>query len=231
MSNPFAVDCPTCDKTLKIKNQSLIGKRIVCPGCENAFRIEADQVNEVAPKKAKPKAATQPKTNRKPRKPKPVASATNPDDEWLSALSEAENSGSTLDGSEFGGQLPPIKRGHAAPKPKKKKKETSEKAPKAARRQHTFSGAGFMGLGIFGGAIGGTIAGIIGALIWGGIAYSSGYEIGWIAWGIGGLVGFGVLVGVGEEAGLVSGIMALVFANLSISLVKSSRHTCYLRQS
>ena len=48
------------------------------------------------------------------------------------------------------------------------------------------------------------------------MTYASGYEYSILAWGIGGLVGFGVLIGAQEYAGLESGIMALVLANLSI---------------
>jgi len=43
-------------------------------------------------------------------------------------------------------------------------------------------------------AIGGALAGLIGAGIWAGIGYFTGLEIGWIAWGIGMLVGIGVRV-------------------------------------
>jgi len=43
-------------------------------------------------------------------------------------------------------------------------------------------------------AIGGALAGLIGAAIWAGIGYFTGLEIGWIAWGIGMLVGIGVRV-------------------------------------
>jgi len=43
-------------------------------------------------------------------------------------------------------------------------------------------------------AVGGAIAGLIGAAIWAAIGYFTGLEIGWIAWGIGMLVGIGVRV-------------------------------------
>jgi hypothetical protein len=50
-------------------------------------------------------------------------------------------------------------------------------------------------------AIGGAVAGLIGAAIWAAIGYFTGLEIGWIAWGIGMLVGIGVrLVGSQEIA-------------------------------
>jgi len=43
-------------------------------------------------------------------------------------------------------------------------------------------------------AMGGAAAGLIGAAIWAAIGYFTGLEIGWIAWGIGMLVGIGVRV-------------------------------------
>ncbi len=50
-------------------------------------------------------------------------------------------------------------------------------------------------------AIVGALAGVIGAAIWAAIGYLTGLEIGWIAWGIGVLVGIGVrLVGTQEVA-------------------------------
>jgi hypothetical protein len=42
--------------------------------------------------------------------------------------------------------------------------------------------------------MGGAVAGLIGAAIWAAIGYFTGLEIGWIAWGIGMLVGIGVRV-------------------------------------
>ncbi|HEY7816851.1 MAG TPA: hypothetical protein VIG29_01430 [Vicinamibacteria bacterium] len=50
-------------------------------------------------------------------------------------------------------------------------------------------------------ALGGGVAGLVGAAIWAAIGYFTGLEIGWIAWGIGMLVGIGVrLVGSEEIA-------------------------------
>lgn len=60
-----------------------------------------------------------------------------------------------------------------------------------------------------GGAI---IAGVIGALVWGGISFATGYEIGYVAWGIGFLVGFGVVLtgGGSPMAGIMSAVVALL---------------------
>jgi hypothetical protein len=63
---------------------------------------------------------------------------------------------------------------------------------------------------------GGAIAGTIGALVWAGIALFTGYELGWIAWAVGGLVGFGVLVGSAGEKSSASGVVAVVLAVLTL---------------
>lgn len=67
------------------------------------------------------------------------------------------------------------------------------------------------------GALGGIIGGVIGAVIWGLIAYNAHIESGWVAWGIGGLAGFGVSLGMGGKGSLAAGVMAVVIALASIA--------------
>ncbi len=64
--------------------------------------------------------------------------------------------------------------------------------------------------------IGGMIGGLIGAGIWAGITYATNYEIGWIAWGVGFLVGVGVRMGAQEWDGAAPGILAVVLALLAV---------------
>lgn len=62
-------------------------------------------------------------------------------------------------------------------------------------------------------AILGAVAGaIVGAIVWAVIAVSTGYEIGWIAWGVGGAVGYGAyaLEGRGKTSGIVCALLAAV---------------------
>jgi hypothetical protein len=61
------------------------------------------------------------------------------------------------------------------------------------------------------GAVGGAI---VGAIAWAAIAIFTGYEIGWIAWGVGGAVGYGAYAL--EGRGMVSGIVCAVLAALAI---------------
>lgn len=60
------------------------------------------------------------------------------------------------------------------------------------------------------------IGAIMGAAIWAGITYFTNYEIGWIAWGIGLLVGIAVRMGAENEAGFGPGAVAAIFAVASI---------------
>ena len=72
------------------------------------------------------------------------------------------------------------------------------------------------GAGILGGIVGGLVAGAIGAGIWAAISYYGNVEIGWIAWGIGGLTGFGVLLGCGRAGGFLTGMIAVLISVASI---------------
>ena len=56
------------------------------------------------------------------------------------------------------------------------------------------------------------IGGFIGASIWAGITYFTGYEIGWIAWGVGFLVGLSVRIGAGNDMGVGPGAIAVIGA-------------------
>jgi hypothetical protein len=65
--------------------------------------------------------------------------------------------------------------------------------------------------------IAGSIGGLVGAAIWAGISYALNAEIGWIAWGIGFVVGFCVRVVAGEnEEGFAPGVTAAVVAIVAV---------------
>ena len=66
-----------------------------------------------------------------------------------------------------------------------------------------------------GGIIGGTIAAIIGAVIWGAIAFYGKVEIGYLAIGIGLLVGFGVSAG-SRSGGVGAAAIAVILTVLSL---------------
>ena len=67
---------------------------------------------------------------------------------------------------------------------------------------------------------GGVIAGSIGALVWSGLAYFTGYEVGWVAWGVGGLVGFGVVLGNSGDKNQTAGVIAVVITVMALMAAK-----------
>ena len=65
------------------------------------------------------------------------------------------------------------------------------------------------------GLMAGIIAGVIGALLWAGISFYANVEIGYLAWGIGALVGFAVAAG-SSGGGVAPGLAAVLITILSI---------------
>lgn len=68
--------------------------------------------------------------------------------------------------------------------------------------------------------IGGILAAIAGGLIWGLIVNTTGYEIGWAAWGIGLLAGYGVVMFAKGRKGLPLQLVAALAAVLGIVIGK-----------
>ena len=68
--------------------------------------------------------------------------------------------------------------------------------------------------------IGGLVGGAIGAAIWVAVGYGLQREVGWIAWGIGFLVGAGVRAAAGEEVGMGPGIVAGATAVVIVLVAK-----------
>jgi len=66
---------------------------------------------------------------------------------------------------------------------------------------------------------GALIGGAIGAVIWGAVVWYTGYEVGWIAWGVGILAGIGAKLGA-DEPEVGTGVMAAVVAVVSICAAK-----------
>lgn len=68
--------------------------------------------------------------------------------------------------------------------------------------------------------IGGLIGAAIGAAIWVAVGHFTGYEVGWIAWGVGFLAGLGVRATAGNQQGAGPGATAVGMAVLAIVLAK-----------
>ena len=70
------------------------------------------------------------------------------------------------------------------------------------------------------GVIGAIIGGAIGAAIWAAIVHFAHHEYGIIAWGLGGLVGFGMALGAGDEADTKTGVLAALIALAALAVGK-----------
>jgi tellurite resistance protein len=66
--------------------------------------------------------------------------------------------------------------------------------------------------------VGGLIGGAVGAFVWAAVVYFTEYEIGWIAWGVGGLVGYGVAAGNrdGTRSSTAAGVLAVAISIVAI---------------
>lgn len=71
------------------------------------------------------------------------------------------------------------------------------------------------------GILGAIAGGLLGAAIWAVVSYTTGYEVGWIAWGVGALCGAGMMIGLGNsDSGLLSGVVAVIIALAAIAAGK-----------
>lgn len=64
--------------------------------------------------------------------------------------------------------------------------------------------------------LGGGTAGLLGATIWAAIVHYTNYEVGYVAWGIGAAVGYGVRKMAGEEGGAAPGVVAALIAVVAL---------------
>lgn len=79
-------------------------------------------------------------------------------------------------------------------------------------------------------ALGGVIGALIGGAIWAGIVILTDYEVGFVAWGIGALCGFGVLQLAGTARGVPLQVIAVATSVLGIVLGKYMAFFYYLKE-
>lgn len=211
----ISVSCPDCGKGYKLK-PTLIGKTAKCKVCDSSFKIEDpsadtsdDDGNEYAVTMETPKRpATSPQ--RKPAKPEPEP-VPEEDDEFA-GLNSVSSEGAIANDrparrkrvtTDDDDDDEPV-RSKPKPKPKKKAAKSS-------------SGGGLIQFGgPLSACVGAVIGGAIGAVIWGAIAYFTHHEVGYVAWGVGGLVGICVKMAAGEMDETFAGIIAAVGSVVSI---------------
>jgi hypothetical protein len=190
MSGQISTRCPHCRKKFKLKNDSAIGKKVPCPQCKQPF-----VVTPLEPKPAEPQPA--------------VA-----DDDWMSGFNEAETVEAASETYGLSHSLPPVVQ--SVPSKPKRKRIREEVEDEDNSLDYEEAEASDAAKAITMWIIGGSIGGVLGMLAWGGIIYAADREIGWVAWGIGALVGFGVAVAAGDNGGELSGIIAVAISLLSI---------------
>jgi hypothetical protein len=84
----------------------------------------------------------------------------------------------------------------------------------------TVSEEEYSGEVLFPALLGGLIAAVMGGAIWGGIAIWTGYEIGYVAWGVGLLCGMGVVMMSQGQRGMALQVIAVVASVLGIVIGK-----------
>jgi hypothetical protein len=81
---------------------------------------------------------------------------------------------------------------------------------------------------LVGSLLGGAVAAVVGAVVWAGIVIGTGYEVGYVAIGVGALCGFGTALGSRGQTGVMTGAIAVVFAILGICVGKFAAVSYYM---
>ncbi|HEY4261587.1 MAG TPA: hypothetical protein VGM98_15565 [Schlesneria sp.] len=205
----ITVSCPDCGKAYKLK-PTLIGKKGRCKVCDSSFTIEDpagssidDNDNEYAVPTPRQSPPTAPE-KLKPTKPAPA------DNNEFAGLNSVASDGDAADELP---ELPPRRKREASTKDVRS--ETATVSPKK-KKPSSSSGSGFVLGGPISAILSAGIGGGIGAVIWGAIAYFAHAEVGYVAWGVGGLVGFCVRMGAGDMDEGIAGFIAAGGAVISI---------------
>lgn len=221
----IVVTCKACAGRFSVGEQHA-GKTAKCPRCGERLAIPRPKAGETS----RPELAVPP-TPSVPAKPKPAAP---PSSGLADLLDEAElprvsSSGpkcpacglpvaanavlcvqcgyDSRTGTRLAASKPAAATDSAADETGKAKKKKKSKRASAAAASY-LRGCICCAVGV-----------VIGAAIWYGVAMATGYEVGWIAWGMGALAGLGMQLGYGKDDDL-SGITAALMAVLGIFLAK-----------
>ncbi len=202
----ITVNCPDCSKSYKV-SPSLIGKKVKCKACDTTFPIadtteSQSEYDDSAPPSRKPdsvKKSANP-TARKPSEPS--------DDDEFAGLNSVTSEGEAFD------DLP------ALPAKKKRRSKSSddddtEERPRKKRKVSRQS-SGFSLGGPVAAVLAACVSGGAGAIIWCVIVILTQHEIGWIAWGVGVLVGASVRFAAKEMDESIAGIIAAIGSAVSI---------------
>ncbi len=205
MSGTVQIECVECGATLAMKAapEELANRKVRCPKCQTKFVARPAMIRVV-----KPKESASP-TRSKPTKPEPA-------DEWDEALQDAVEIDDDDDDFSEPQPLPsrsrrPAKRQVAeevADAPRKKKSKKKSRPP----AERTFGMAVLLWTG------GGIIGGLLGGGLWGLVAYSTGWHVGFLSILIGTFVGIGVRLGAAQYEGWMPGVTGVLITLLAVFL-------------
>ncbi len=206
---------PACNKKLGFPPQA-VGRNAKCPACAHVFKVGA------APG-ADPALAGMASAAQAPRVIPPAPRPREDDDSSLLALAAGEESAAAVEMSaEEAARAQALASasahrqamaGTVEPPP------IPSRAQAAAAKAEARAGSGAVGaLGSLAkGCLFSVGAALLGAFIWYGIAKATGYQIGYVAWGVGLLAGFGMHLGIRAES-VIAGLIAAAIALAGIIL-------------
>lgn len=192
MTDPIAVECPNCFKSLKLKNDKLMGSQLKCPKCQQPFVAEVKTANGAEDDQ------------------QGFLDGVSSYDDGLDAI---ENESHEDEGTT--GMLP-----IAGGRSRRKQQETSPRKIREAKLRTKKGFIGSSGLIQFiRSVVAGFIGGILGAGIWVAAVSVTGSELGYIAWVVGILTGIGIRV-LGNYSGTAVGWMAAITAMSCVLIAK-----------
>lgn len=204
-SDIISINCPSCSKRLRYPS-SAIGRHARCSGCNDKFLVE-DPADAPAPALAG--VSDEPARSSR---------IEGDDDGLFNLLADAEASGEAL-------AEQPDRPADFAPAEIRPVTSTSETRRMTARpaqdagdeegrgsiMERLYAAMGSLAIGCVLSAMGA----LIGAFIWFGIAKGTGYHIGYVAVGVGGLAGLGMQMGTRRES-ILAGVIAALFGMAGI---------------
>lgn len=209
--------CPHCQKILTIKSESLYGRRTNCPQCREKFEVRPYGRKRAAGSKGASAATTA-----------LIAkgdTATWPDNDFSELEGTAKPKARRRVKAEvveeedygFGETLPALpsrstraaatrRKSDDVPERRRGLEQFERKRPRRIEAQGPHPFVQFIGW-----AAGSMVGGFIGAVIWAVIICATGYEVGIVAWAVGGLTGLGAAFAanaMGDTQGFGSGVTA-----------------------
>lgn len=200
MSNPIRVECTHCSSTFRVKSAGAIGKTVDCPKCSGKFVIQ------------KPRPKSKPKPKPAPKLAPDENVFVRDIDENRRARRKRRQSPQVEEGIHEPEEVPLAL---ARPQLRRLKKKTD---PDEELEEETSWLS--MGMGVPVWIIGGLLGSLVGLSLWAFMGFLIPFPLGWMAVGMGFMVGLGVRLSAGENDGIGPGVTAAVITLFAIILGK-----------